>query len=173
MKRNKKGISLVTLVITIIVMIILASIVIINLGQTNILKNARQATFKQNLENYITELSMYVGDEIEKNVELDQKTINATSETIATLITSIKEEDKEKFAVIGGNVVYKGEDTDEAIWCEELGIRSISGYDEINQVNTPKLAEGMIPVRYDDESSSWVKADVTNKNNDWYCLSRK
>ena len=37
--------------------------------------------------------------------------------------------------------------------------------------NAPKLADGMIPVKYD--GSKWVKADSSNANNDWYDYSEK
>ena len=37
--------------------------------------------------------------------------------------------------------------------------------------NSPSLAEGMIPVKWN--GSNWVKADSTNSNNDWYDYSSK
>ena len=37
--------------------------------------------------------------------------------------------------------------------------------------NSPSLAEGMIPVKWD--GTNWVKADSTNSNNDWYDYSSK
>ena len=37
--------------------------------------------------------------------------------------------------------------------------------------NTPVLAEGMIPIKWD--GSKWVKADSTNNNNDWYNYNEK
>lgn len=44
----KKGISLIVLVITIIVMIIIAGAIIISLSQTNVMDQANTATFKSN-----------------------------------------------------------------------------------------------------------------------------
>lgn len=49
MKRNKRGVSLIVLVITIIVMVILASAVIISLNNTNIIDQANEAVDSNNL----------------------------------------------------------------------------------------------------------------------------
>ena len=43
MKTNKKGISLIVLIITIVVIIILAAAIILNLSKTNVVTNARTA----------------------------------------------------------------------------------------------------------------------------------
>ena len=45
----KKGISLIVLVITIIVMIIIAGAIIISLSQTNVIDQADNATYKSNI----------------------------------------------------------------------------------------------------------------------------
>ena len=42
---------------------------------------------------------------------------------------------------------------------------------DLVQVNSPILAEGMIPVKWN--GSNWVKADSTNLNNDWYDYKEK
>ena len=41
-------------------------------------------------------------------------------------------------------------------------------YAEEVKPNSPELAEGMIPIKYDFRTDNWVKADTTNNNNDWY-----
>ena len=50
MKRNKKGISLITLVITIIIMIILAAAIVLTLTNSGIFDKANEATSKYNLQ---------------------------------------------------------------------------------------------------------------------------
>ena len=50
MKRNKRGISLVTLVITIIIMIILAGVIIVSLSNSNIFDRASEAVDEYNLK---------------------------------------------------------------------------------------------------------------------------
>ena len=39
--------------------------------------------------------------------------------------------------------------------------------------NSPDLVQGLIPVVYDESSSTWVKADSTNTNNSWYDYDNK
>ena len=90
MKRNKKGISLITLVITIIIMIILAGAIVLTLTQSGIFDKANEATGKYNLqqvqkiaelawadaykgpETTVSELQSAVDDALEDN-ELDDK----------------------------------------------------------------------------------------------------
>ena len=42
-----------------------------------------------------------------------------------------------------------------------------------NDANEPVLGSGMIPVVYDNNSKSWVKAISSNKNNNWYDYNNK
>ena len=60
MQKQKKGISLIVLVITIIVMIILASAVIISLSNSNIITKAKEAVEKTNTANnmYLSEIKL-------------------------------------------------------------------------------------------------------------------
>ena len=39
--------------------------------------------------------------------------------------------------------------------------------------NAPNIVNGLIPVVYDESSSTWVKADSTNNNNSWYNYDNK
>ena len=64
MKRTKEGVSLIVLVITIIVMIILASAVIMSLDNTNIISNASKAVESHNNANNITVANMFYGEYI-------------------------------------------------------------------------------------------------------------
>ena len=43
----------------------------------------------------------------------------------------------------------------------------------ITNVNAPELVQGLIPVTYNESTSSWVKADSTNNNNSWYNYDNK
>lgn len=167
-KLQHEGISLIVLVITIILMIILAGSIILTLSNNGIIAFSQEAVFKQNVKGYISELSLYVSDEIIKNPTGGTGTINSTDETIGLMLASMPEEDKAKFSVIHGDLMYKGEDKKEELWCNEIGIPVITSYDETQKLNSPKLDDGMIPVKYDEESGKWVKADKTNTNYDWY-----
>ena len=59
-KHIKKGISLITLVITIVVVIILAAAVILSLNQNNPIQNARVATVVQKKDSIESSVLMYV-----------------------------------------------------------------------------------------------------------------
>ncbi len=39
--------------------------------------------------------------------------------------------------------------------------------------NAPDIVDGLIPVKYDESSNTWVKADNTNENNSWYDYDNK
>ena len=45
--------------------------------------------------------------------------------------------------------------------------------DDESGANVPVLDEGMIPVYYDENSSSWKKADVNNEGSNWYNYDAK
>ena len=45
-------------------------------------------------------------------------------------------------------------------------------YDD-SGANPPVLVDGLIPVRYDEDNNTWVKADSTNKKTSWYNYSDK
>ena len=44
---------------------------------------------------------------------------------------------------------------------------------DFKKINSPDLVDGLIPVVYDEDSSTWVKADATNKNGSWYNYCEK
>ena len=104
--REEKGITLVALVITIIVLIILAGVTLnIVLDQNGIINKAKQAA----------------------------------------------------------------EDYENAQKAEQELLGQLDAYFEFDEqagVNKPKLAEGMIPVKWN--GTAWVKADTNNTNFDWY-----
>ena len=56
------------------------------------------------------------------------------------------------------------------IQIENGSIKSATKDVSINEVNEPKLAEGMIPVKWN--GTTWAKADEKNTNNDWYDYSQ-
>ena len=52
-------------------------------------------------------------------------------------------------------------------------LQGIEGYSIEDGVNIPKLAEGMIPVYYDEEAKVWKVADENNENKEWYNYEEK
>ena len=71
---------------------------------------------------------------------------------------------------IGTNIIkYKIKGSDNKVYVYE---RTIDVAEE-KLPNSPVLIDGLIPVVYDESTSKWVKADLTNKNNTWYDYKNK
>ena len=109
--KQEKGITLIALVITIVILLILAGLTInLALGDGGLAQKAKEAT-----ENY--QLAQEAEEDLIQELE---ENMNPTEE----------------------------------------------GYNSQEGVNEPVLTEGMIPVTWDESSSSWVKADESTS--DWY-----
>ena len=62
MKKNKKGISLIVLIITVLVLAILATVVVINISESNIMGEAENAISEYNKKQYEQQLTLaYAG----------------------------------------------------------------------------------------------------------------
>ncbi|MDD2376840.1 MAG: hypothetical protein PHO88_05160, partial [Clostridia bacterium] len=105
--KNKKGISLIVLVITIIVIIILAGAVILSLANNNPIESANEATFKTNVAEYNSELAIAIANEYLQNSSFDSATFDAGvwdgtgdgTGTIKEYITSMSEVDAAKYEI--------------------------------------------------------------------------
>ena len=62
MYMKNKGISLIVLIITCVVIIILATAIIVNIAQTNMIENAKEAVVKQDFKTMQDELTLYKAD---------------------------------------------------------------------------------------------------------------
>ena len=93
----KKGISLIVLVITIIVMIIIAGAIIISLNSTNVMASATSAVKASDLANAKYVVSLAYADVMTQNHDTDD-----TNDYDATTATAYY---KEKLALAGYNVV--------------------------------------------------------------------
>ena len=82
-----------------------------------------------------------------------------------------------KEAKINWETEAQKEQTDLANLYEEMGEAyggTETGWNESAGVNEPKLAEGMIPVYYDETAGKWKKADSSNNgSNKWYDYNTK
>ncbi|MDD3304238.1 MAG: hypothetical protein PHP54_04905 [Clostridia bacterium] len=118
---NKEGISLIVLVITIIVVIILAAAVILTLNNNNPINNAKESTFKNNVDTYKTTLSLYISNKILEDDKFNISTIKI--EDIPTI-------DADKFEIKGGELVIKETASNqEKEWATSL---EICQYNELN-----------------------------------------
>ncbi len=163
-QRNKKnkGITLIALVITIIVLIILAGISInLVLGENGLFTKAQKAAKDMDIaslkEQIGTELlSMQIENE-ENNFAVDESDVEKVLSKYGKIIRS------EEGNIIGLKPTGKDYEIPfSEIWQGE----TTNSYNEIKKVNTPKLAEGMIPIKYNDNEGKWEICSEEDSN--WY-----
>ena len=119
MKENKRGISLIVLIITIILMIILASAVILSLNGGGLIEKARESVFKTRMKTYVEELNFSISNKVLDGTIAGTKSVNIRTtdsdyeEEIRGLIGSIKKEDVGNIEVHDGILVYLVDSKDE------------------------------------------------------------
>ena len=150
--KGKKGISLITLVITIIVIIILAAAVILTLNNNNPIENAKEATFKSDVKTLHSELTMYISKQIAdtlggfKAEELNLS--ETTTPKIEEILTSIKSSGlKGKVEVQNGKLIYTGTiEKEEKLFKEIMG-EAIPGVVVTGEaIYTSKNSEGKVDI---------------------------
>jgi len=101
--KNKKGISLIVLVITIVVIIILAGAVILGLVDNNVINKASEAKFKTDSDTFKSELALYVDSQYMENIgEFNADTLNANTTTNPSITEIVKSMDGNKI----NNILY-------------------------------------------------------------------
>lgn len=123
--KEKKGISLIVLIITIIVMIILAGAVILSLTRSGIIGNTEEAKIKSNLGSYQHELSLSLADAKRDNKNLDLSSIEETTFSgIKQYIPSISEADAAKYNIKGGELtsVVEKLTVEELVYARDVGV---------------------------------------------------
>ena len=120
--KNKKGISLIVLIITIIVMIILAGVVIVNMSKDNPVKNASKSVFLQEISDLKEELKMIISKKIINKELKSLEDVNATGYTeIIKYIPDFPKKFADKFVIRKGElfVVKQNLIEEERKWLEE------------------------------------------------------
>ena len=131
MKEQKKGISLIVLVITIIVMIILASAIIISLSNSNIITKAKEAVLKTDVKNFAQELSVSLAEEKLENKDLEFDNVTETDvEEIKKYIPNFDEKYAGKIFIQNGELVYdlSKVTADEKVALDSIGVKSGTTY---------------------------------------------
>lgn len=129
---NKKGVSFIVLVVTIIVSIILLSVVVLNIKNSNVMSESSETKFKANIKTYQDELADYISEQEFQNsgryndsLYADLKVVKYENTvlpniTIKDVISSITDSDLENFIVYNSEVMYTGSDTTEMMWASDL-----------------------------------------------------
>ena len=152
MKNKKKGISLITLVITIIVIVVLAAAVVLALSRNNPIENAKEATFKSDVKNLQEQLNMYISkqtiDTLGKFKVRDLDLNETTTPNINEILTSIKGSNLEgEVEVKDGNLVYIGDIKQETTWFKEIMGEAIPGVVVTGEaIYTSKNSEGKVDI---------------------------
>lgn len=142
--RREKGITLVALVITIIVLIILAGVAIMTLtGEEGILTKAKESRISTELSAYQEELETYKASKYLENNTFLESTLTAGKESltyytqdgkgeetgnIRTIFKNISDEYFEKLEVVKGELLINTQDITEIKIAQSLGI-AVNPYD--------------------------------------------
>ncbi len=144
-KCNIKGITLVALVVTIIVLLILAGVSIVMItGNNGILTQAQKAKIATELSNYKEQLELYKNGKQTENKDFLESSLTVGKENltyntqpqgekgnIKTVISNIKDEYIDKIEIIKGKLLINTQDKEEIEIAKNLGI-TINPYDIIN-----------------------------------------
>ena len=128
----KKGISLIVLIITIIVILILTGAVILSFMDNNPIDSATEAAFKSDIANYNSALALYVASEIEVGANSTMVTtdsIDIAAADMANVNPTLNTKYSGKFCVVDGNLAYISSELTDTVqqgWLADLGVKAKS-----------------------------------------------
>ena len=139
---KQKGITLIALVVTIVVLLILAGTAIAMLtGDSGIMTNAQKAKMSTELAGYKEEVELYKAEKYMENIEFEETSLTAGKENlyyntqesgetgnIKTIIPDISDVYIEKLEVIKGKLLINTKEKDEIKIAQEIGIE-VNPYD--------------------------------------------
>ena len=117
MEKNR-GISLIVLLITILVMAILITTVVLSMKDQNLTESAFEATFREKIESYRIDIDDYVSKrEFEEGISYNKDLLRANLDCIMydnkiiegnifSILNSMTEEDSKLFVINNGKLVY-------------------------------------------------------------------
>ena len=140
--KEKRGITLIALIVTIIILLILAGVTLATLnGDNGILTKADEAKLSTELSRYKEELELYKVEKYNENRNFEEETLTAgkvelnyntkeSGETgnIKTIIPDISDEYFEKLEVIKGELLINTQNENEIRVAQRLGIE-VNPYD--------------------------------------------
>ena len=135
MQNQAKGITLIALVITIIVLLILAGVTIATLtGDNGIIGKAGEAKFKTKLSAVAEEYELYLTERFSEDRSFEEGALYAGKNALiynsiqeeGNIYTVLKNSDKkyvDNFEVIKGELFYFAQNEQEKKWAQEIGIK--------------------------------------------------
>lgn len=122
---QKRGISLIVLIVTIIVIIILAVGIVLAIKKNNPIDSANEAVFKENIRSFQNELAMSISNEYVKDKGKRKEKINAYSLVdMQKYISSFTKEYERKIVISNDELVYDKDNIEnyEKKWLTSLNI---------------------------------------------------
>ena len=123
----KKGISLIVLIITIIIILILTGAVILSFVDNNPIDTANEAVFKSDVANFKSSLVLYVLDQVDTTTTDSSSLMEGIDEEDAsTIIPEIGTKYENYFKVEDGELVYDATvvtSETQKTWLSELGVQ--------------------------------------------------
>ena len=154
--KKNKGITLIALVVTIIVLLILAGISISMLtGQNGILNRTHEAKEKTESASALEDVQVTIMGAIGSNGEVDIAKAKEKLREKGATITSIGDDLKVEY----NNKKY--------LVTKDGSVSEWTGTE--TPANAPKLSAGMIPVKYDTSKGKWVVCSKSDSS--WYNYS--
>jgi Tfp pilus assembly protein PilE len=161
--RNKRGISLIVLVITIIVIIILAGSVILSLSKNNPILTAQEATFKNDMDSVQSGLTMYMTKQYAQT--LGSFDVNTMNGEVSTYIPNMTKYDS-TFDVVKGKLIYTGTDIQTVAYARNMNLDVSTVYNGTAEIVKPTLS---VVNKTEGTVESWVnvtysmRQEVTEK----------
>ena len=176
---KNRGMSLIMLVITIIVMIVLAGTVVMGLVDNNPMDKANEAVFKASLGGYASEVEMTSLQYLVKHAFMPSYTTTVNvydnKEKLKEFIPSLRGDWEDKLSIEKSKIVFTGKKELEQKWALEIGV-AIEGieryYTEMEEIekNIKKISTNF-PGQ--DISRNPVDIRGVRYSNGWYKLETK
>ena len=110
-KRNERGITLTSLIITVILLLILAAVGIGTMSADGLFGHASYATFAQNMRNYEEKVGVYVIKEQEKqNYRYDINIYDKA--TMKEIVSDFTDEQAEQYVIQDNELKYRADKVD-------------------------------------------------------------
>lgn len=160
---NKKGVSLIVMVITVLVMLLIAGAVVLNLVENNPIEESKRTKLQVDVKNYSLDLDAYIKSKMQEDPDFDETVINAINTTdIKKYIPNFKVE-YEKYLVITSGKLKIKEDAirlypEEVAYLKEVGIKSEISY---------RLPEGFTYVEGEEETGIVIKDNLNGNEFVW------
>jgi len=137
MSKKRNGISLIMLIITIAIMIILASVIILSFSNNNPIKEASKLAFMADLNSFSNELNTYNSNQIMHGprgyspvkLQADENSVTYNgiediNKTINNIIPLLVDMPKYYglFKVVNGKLIFAGTDINQQEWAKEMGL---------------------------------------------------